>query len=146
MSTFSQSVILEGRPAPSPSPVRLFAGPLTLLLETDTGFVRQIRLGQTILLNGIYAAVRDQNWDTVLPEISDLKIEQGPGKFSVSFKAVCIDDDVHFLWNGCITGDGQGKIEYTFDGEAINAFRRNRIGFCVLLFRNGWKKSVREPI
>lgn len=132
VSTFSTSVILEGHSRPSPSSVRLFAGPLTMLLEPGSGFVRQIRLGPTILLNGIYAAVRDQNWDTVLPEIRDLTINQEPGSFTVRFKASCINDDVQFIWNGVITGDSGGRIVYTFDGEAINDLLKHRIGFCVL--------------
>ncbi len=132
MSVFSSSVILEGRATPSPSPIRLFAGPLTMLLEPDSGFIRQIRAGTTMVLNGVYAAVRDENWNTVLPEIRDLKINQLPSSFAVQFEAICIAEDIHFVWEGAITGDANGRIEYRFQGQALSEFLKNRIGFCVL--------------
>ncbi len=103
-----------------------------MLLEPELGFLRQIRIGSTIVLNGIYAAVRDENWNTIQPEIRNLKIHQEPGAFSLAFNAVCVDDDIHFVWNGTITGGADGKITYTFSGESLTGFAKNRIGFCVL--------------
>ena len=40
--------------------------------------------------------------------------------------------DVDFFWQGTITGDANGTITFSMDGEARSTFRRNRIGFCVL--------------
>jgi hypothetical protein len=132
VSSFTTSVLLEGRSLPSPTPVRLHAGPLTLLLEPASGFLRQIRRGDELLLNGIYAALRDRNWDTVEPEIRDLTIDQKPTSFVVSFVAECRRGEIDFVWRGSITGDERGNIQFTFDGEARSTFLRNRIGFCVL--------------
>lgn len=132
MSAFTTSVILEGRPHPSPTPVRMHAGPLTMLLEPASGFLRQIKLGDELVLNGIYAAVRDHNWGTVVPAIRELKIDQQPESFAVEFIAECRQEPIHFVWHGRISGDTAGTIHYTFDGEARSDFLRNRIGFCVL--------------
>ncbi len=85
-----------------------------------------------LVLNGIYAAVRDRNWRTVEPVIRELHIDQGPDAFKVVFTAVCQQDEIDFVWRGTIAGDVAGTIRYTFEGEAKSDFLRNRIGFCVL--------------
>ncbi len=103
-----------------------------MLLEPASGFLRQIKLGDELVLNGIYAAVRDRNWGTVEPVIRALHIDQGPDAFKVSFTAVCQQDEIDFVWRGTIDGDVAGTIRYTFEGEAKSDFLRNRIGFCVL--------------
>lgn len=103
-----------------------------MLLEPASGFLRQIRQHDRLILNGIYAAVRDQNWGTIEPVIHDLTIDQRPADFDVTFTAVCRRDDIHFVWRGQITGSEAGGIDYEFDGEARSTFLKNRIGFCVL--------------
>jgi len=132
VSAFTASVILEGRSIPSPTPVRLHAGPLKMLLDPASSFLRQITLGDELVLNGIYAAVRDHNWGTVAPAIRDLKIDQQPDSFAVEFVAECRHDPILFVWRGRIAGDAAGTIRYTFDGEAQSDFLRNRIGLCIL--------------
>ncbi len=132
VSAFTTSVILEGRLIPSQTPVRLHAGPLTMLLEPASGFLRQIKRGNAPVLNGIYAAVRDRNWGTVDPLIHNLRIDQRPDSFSVAFTSVHQRDEIHFEWEGSITGTSDGTIRYAFDGGAKSDFPRNRIGFCVL--------------
>ena len=103
-----------------------------MLLEPASGFVRQIRLGAELVLNGIYAAVRDRNWGTVEPAMRELHIDQGPDAFKVTFTAACQQDEIDFSWRGTIDGDVAGTIRYSFEGEAKSDFLRNRIGFCVL--------------
>lgn len=103
-----------------------------MLLEPASGFLRQIRRHDRLILNGIYAAVRDHNWETIEPVIHDLTIHQRPADFEATFTAVCRRDDIHFVWRGRITGSEAGGIDYEFDGEARSTFLKNRIGFCVL--------------
>ena len=100
--------------------------------DADNVFLRYLRVGEHEVLRGINAPIRDQNWATVAPEVSKLKIEDRGDHFRVSFDARCAQADIDFRWKGTITGTAEGVVEFTFDGEAHSAFKRNRIGFCVL--------------
>lgn len=84
------------------------------------------------MLNGIYAAVRDRDWNTIEPVLRQLKIRQDPESFEVTFHAACEREGIRFQWWGTITGENDGTIRYHFRGHARSAFLRNRIGFCVL--------------
>ena len=112
--------------------IRLAAGPLTMELEPDSGFLRYVRLGDREVLRCIYVAVRDRNWGTVPPELSDLKIECGDGAFHVTFAVECRQAEIDFPWRGEITGTADGTVDYRMEGIARSTFLRNRIGFCVL--------------
>lgn len=65
--------LLTGRNEPPPQQRPLRAGPLTMVFES--GDLRYLKLGGREVIRRIYAAVRDQNWGTVLSEISDLKLQ-----------------------------------------------------------------------
>lgn len=112
--------------------VPLVAGPLSMQLDAATGFLRYISCGEQEVLRGIYVAIRDRNWGTIEPEISDLQITAGDREFRVSFQADCRRGAIDFTWRGTITGSRAGEILYEMAGEARSSFLRNRIGFCVL--------------
>jgi hypothetical protein len=112
--------------------LKLHAGPLELLLEPSSGFVRYVRLGSTEVLRGIYAAVRDQNWDTIPVRIENWRLEQTTERFWAHFTAIHQQDPVHFVWVGEIRGEPDGTLTYTLDGAARRRFLRNRVGFCML--------------
>jgi hypothetical protein len=119
----------EAAPAP---PLRLRAGPLQLLFEPASGFIRGVRSGEREVLRGLYAAVRDRDWGTVPPHISHLESQVSDEAFTLTFDAACRRGDIHFLWKGFIRGQPDGSLLYEFDGEARSTFLRNRIGLCVL--------------
>ena len=52
--------------------------------------------------------------------------------FHITYDVANKAADVDFFWGGIITGDADGTITFSIDGEARSTFRRNRIGFCVL--------------
>lgn len=118
--------------APATEPLPLRAGPITMVLDADNVFLRYIRIGPHEVLRGINAPVRDQNWATVAPHVSNLRVENRGHSFDVSFDVRCQEADIDFLWKGSISGSAEGVIEFTFDGLANSTFKRNRIGFCVL--------------
>ena len=128
----SRQLVVFGCEQPPPPPLRLRAGPLTMLFEPDTVFLRRVCLGSTEVLRGIYAAVRDQNWGTVPPRISSFKSQISEASFALSLDVECRQDEIHFRWHGAITGTADGTVKFSFDGEALTRFLRNRIGFCVL--------------
>jgi D-apionolactonase len=114
------------------APLHLQAGPLSLLFEPKLAFVRYLKFGEHEVLRGIYAAVRDQVWGTVAPQVSNLVTEIKPNSFTVTFDVACREKEIDFVWRGRLSGNSSGEIEFTFDGEARSDFERNRIGFCVL--------------
>src|SRR2546423_1283391 len=76
MSSLPEAVLLTGSPVLPTAPLFLRAGPLTMLFEPETAFLRYVRLGERGILRGVYAAVRDRNWGTVAPRLSNLELEQ----------------------------------------------------------------------
>ena len=119
-------------PAHAAALIPLRAGPLTLQFDAENAFLRYIHAGTNEILRGIYAAVRDQNWGTVRPEVSNLEVDNQGDHFSVKFDVRCRERNIDFAWHGTIRGDVRGELEFAFDGVARSSFQRNRIGFCVL--------------
>jgi hypothetical protein len=113
-------------------PIPLRAGPVTMLFDADNVFLRYVRVGSHEVLRGINAPIRNQNWATVAPSVSNLQIEDEGDRFKVTFDVSCADKEIDFRWHGSISGSSKGVIEFTFDGVAHSTFKRNRIGFCVL--------------
>jgi D-apionolactonase len=133
MDQLEVEVIRAGLPQPSPKRRQLRAGPLIVTLEE--GALRSFRLLQYPhyeVLRGIYAAVRDHNWGTIAPCFLSYDVEAREDTFQVRFLAEHITAEIDFVWQGTISGSSAGEIVFTFDGQARRAFRKNRIGFCVL--------------
>ena len=110
--------------------VPLRAGPLRLVF--DRGELRWIRLGEREVLRGIYVAVREEGWATVPAALEDLEIEAEPESFRIRFRALHRRGRVRFDWEGRLEGGADGRIGFRMAGTAGSAFRRNRIGICVL--------------
>ena len=113
-------------------PIPLRAGPVTMVFDAENVFLRYIRMGSHEVLRGINAPIRDQNWSTVAPKVSNLKVTDSGDHFRVTFDVRCAQADLDFRWKGAITGSAEGVVEFSFDGEAQSSFKRNRIGFCLL--------------
>ncbi|MEQ1831085.1 MAG: hypothetical protein ABL921_34375, partial [Pirellula sp.] len=43
----------------------LAAGPLSMMFDSENAFLRYVRFGDLEIVRGVFAAVRDSNWDTV---------------------------------------------------------------------------------
>ena len=113
-------------------PIPLRAGPVSMVFDAENVFLRYIRVGKHEVLRGINAPVRNENWATIAPKVSNLKVAQHNNSFDVTFDVACQRDDIDFRWNGTISGNEKGEVQFTFDGTAHSAFKKNRIGFCVL--------------
>jgi hypothetical protein len=110
----------------------IVAGPLTLLFDDTNGFLRFVRYGEFELVRGVFAAVRDRNWNTIPFSIDDLQVKEATDSFSIQFVANSLSPDIAFRWQGWIDGTSKGKVRYRFRGEVVTPFYRNRIGLCVL--------------
>ena len=124
--------VLAAESAWSAEPLRLKAGPLSMIFEPDLALLRSITLGEHEVLRGISAPVRDQFWGTVPPQVSDIKLEQSADQFTLKFQVRCREREIDFVWKGKILGRADGHLEYSFNGKAQSEFKRNRIGFCIL--------------
>ena len=130
MITVPKNVLYYGQEEALPEVIPLRAGPLSLAYEN--GDLRYIRLGTREVLRRVYAAVRDRNWGTVQPRLSNVKLNIQPDSFHITYDVECRQGDIDFFWQGAITGEADGAITFKMEGEARSTFLRNRLGFCIL--------------
>lgn len=112
--------------------ILLTAGPLQMVFDTSTAFLRQVRWGEHEVVRAIFGAVRDRNWDTIGHSIDDLQVSQQDCSFELSFTANSLDPAFPFRWHGRIAGSSEGELTYHFIGNASAPVWKNRIGLCVL--------------
>jgi hypothetical protein len=67
--------------------VPLYTEAFECFFETDTGFVRRIRVGNLEVIRAIYGAVRDHDWAAILPVITVTALEQERDRFLLLFSA-----------------------------------------------------------
>ncbi len=113
-----------------PPTTRLHAGPVSLLFSN--GDLRHLRVGGIEIVQRIYVAVRDHNWNTIPVRLEDLVIDDYGDHFRITFNAIHQQGDIGFHWQGSVEGEVDGTITTRMDGQADTTFRRNRIGFCIL--------------
>ena len=125
----SLAVKLFGTEEAVTPPRILRAGPLTA--ELDAGNLRHIRFGGVEVIRAISFIVRDRNWGTYSPTISDLELREGDG-FTVSYRAVADDGAQSFRYLAKIRGNADGRVDFEAEGVAETDFQTNRTGFVVL--------------
>ncbi len=119
-----------GRDEPPPEMIALRAGDLTV--DFQDGDLRCLSMGSQELVRRVYVAVRDPNWNTIPGSISDLAVERGESSFKIAYHCRHQAGPVDFHWQAQMEGKANGAIECLLEGEAGDAFRYNRIGFCLL--------------
>jgi len=105
-----QSILHDGKIDPVARPIELRAGPLTMLFEPHTAFLRHFRLGDHEVVRALYAAVRDQNWATIPPRVANLKSEISRDSFRLTFEVACRRGEIDYGWQGKMTGEANGRI------------------------------------
>ena len=103
-----------------------------MIFEPQSGFLRYVKLGEREVVRGLYAAVRDRNWGTIAPQVSNLQTHIKERSFHLQFDVTHREDEIHFAWRGELIGQVDSTIIYRFDGIAKSTFKSNRIGLCVL--------------
>ncbi|MGH6924610.1 MAG: hypothetical protein ACRED5_12805 [Propylenella sp.] len=126
----SLSIRLFGTEEVVEAPRQLRAGDLSADLEA--GNLRYIRFGGCELLRAVSFIVRDRNWGTCNPEISNLSIKEDARSFSVTYDALCKDAAQAFRYSAEITGFADGRLTFRGKGRAATDFVTNRTGFVVL--------------
>jgi hypothetical protein len=126
-STASESVRLYGTDETVEAPRILRAGPLSA--ELETGNLRHIRYHGREMIRAISFIVRDKNWGTYAPQISDFDFQENSNSFRISYDA-SIEDQ--FRYSAVIIGDASGSLSFFAKGNAISDFLTNRTGFVIL--------------
>jgi len=119
-----------GRKTPPLDLHELRAGPVTAYL--CGGDLRYARIGDTLLVQRICVAVRDDVWNTIPGELSNLVIEEGDETFRVEFDAEHRYREIDFAWHARIEGRSDGSISYAMRGSPATEFRYAKIGIIVL--------------
>ncbi|MBP2447894.1 D-apionate lactonase [Rhizobium leguminosarum] len=121
---------LYGTHALQTPPVRLTAGKLTI--DLANGNLRTIRYDGVEVLRAISYLVRDRDWGTYSPDITDLKIEQDVDRFEVSYRARCEGADGTSLVVDVRIAGYQGRLDFEAEAVSETGFETNRCGFCIL--------------
>src|SRR6201984_2973556 len=100
----SNSTRVYGTDESVEAPRILEAGPLSA--ELDAGNLRRIRYHGREMIRAISFIVRDKNWGTYAPKISQLEVQEAPGSFRVSYEAVV---EGEFCYSAVITGEANGS-------------------------------------
>jgi D-apionolactonase len=119
-----------GRESAPAAPRPLSAGPVTALF--DGADLRRAALGGAEIVRRIYTAIRDVNWDTVVPVRSGHAVEVGEREFRISYQAQYRKEELDLAAEVIIEGRADGTLRFTFQGTAQSDFPYCRIGICTL--------------
>ena len=108
----------------------LKAGRLSLYYQQ--GNIRHISDGRNEIIRMIYSALRDREWLNINPVISSEKIQRGSDYFRIEYICTYFSDKPLFHAVYIIEGKSDNTITFSFEGEALNSFEKNRLGFCIL--------------
>ena len=113
-----------------PETIRLVAGPLSA--ELVNGNLRTISHGGTEVLRAVGYIVRDRDWGTYEPAISNFKLDQDDERFSLSYDAECTaPDGARLRFTARITGSAN-ELVFAATATPERDFETNRCGFCIL--------------
>lgn len=135
----SSQQIRRGRDDP-PTRRALRAGPVTALLDGPD--LRHVRVGGAELAQRVYVAVRDLGWNTVPGVYTEERTDIRRDSFDVAFTGRHRYQDIDYEWRATISGSPEGALSYAMDGQALGAFRYNKIGFNV---HHALAESVGRP-
>jgi D-apionolactonase len=130
MSLFAKNNLYYGQEADLPETIPLRAGSLSLTYEN--GDLRYIRVGNQEIVRRVYVAIRDHNWGTIQPSLSNVQIDTQADSFRITYDVENKAGAIDFAWHGTIRGEANSTINFEMVGEARSSFKRNRIGFCIL--------------
>ena len=126
----SRAICLFGTDEPVRSPRFLRAGNLTA--ELEAGNLRYIRFDGAEALRAISFIVRDKDWGTYNPVITDVQIDESDQRFLVTLSAITSDQDQSFSYSARIEGRADGTLIFAGRGSTETGFLTNRTGFVVL--------------
>lgn len=130
MNAPSRSIALFGTEEDVTPPHVLRAGKLSA--ELEAGNLRYVRWEGEEVLRAVSFIVRDKDWGTYIPEISDLDVTEEDDSFRVSLRAVAEDAEQRFSYEATISGHDDGRLTFSARGQTEDGFLTNRTGFVIL--------------
>lgn len=122
---------LYGTAQAEPAPRLLRAGKLTAQLAG--GNLRAIRYDGVEVLRAISYLVRDRDWGTYDPTLSDIAITETEAGFAVAYTSRCHSPDGTLLdISATIEGTAEGRLTFKGVAQSQTGFETNRCGFCIL--------------
>lgn len=106
------------------------AGDLQVLWDKTT--LRYISVSGVEVIRMIYPALRIEGWLTVEPEIVKTESEFYDRSFRITVQCRYQSEGVDFEAIYKISGSPDNTLCFEMEGTALTAFKKNRIGFCVL--------------
>ncbi|MFK7856550.1 MAG: hypothetical protein AB8B79_20715 [Granulosicoccus sp.] len=126
----SDAIKLYGTEEPVEPMHTLQAGPLSC--QFDMGALRFISIDGTEAIRNIAFVVRDKDWGTCQPELSNLDINQLSDSFVLRFDACCKDAQQELHYSATIAGNKDGGLSFEAKFNTPTGFVTNRTGFVVL--------------
>ncbi len=129
MAALTDLLLASGETAMEPPVRTLRAGPVSV--DYAGGFLRYLRVGGQEVLRMINFAVRDQDWNTVPFRVFDEELDAHADWFRLHYRARFAAGEIRYEADIEVDGRADGSLRCSFDGRALTAFKRNRIGFTV---------------
>ncbi len=126
----TRAIKLFGTDVPDSRPRELRAGPVSVMF--DNGALRYIRLSGIEVVRAIAFLVRDENWGTYTPRISNEKVRRSAKGFAITYDARCSDAKQALAYRAEIVATADGRIAFSAVATPETDFRTNRTGFVVL--------------
>ena len=126
----TEALKLYGTEQEAPAARMLSAGALSA--ELEAGKLRWIRFGGAEALRGLAFVVRGSGWETYAPEIANLEIEEGDGRFRVGYDARIDSGDGVLAFRADIVAEDERRLVFTVEFRPETEFRTNRTGFVAL--------------
>ena len=103
-------------------------------MDFVAGGLRSLRYEGHEVLRAIAYVVRDSNWGTYNPEITDCSVQTSEGAFTVTYRGRCVSADPSQIlcYQARISGNAQGNLVFEVLAEPQTPFLTARCGFAVL--------------
>jgi hypothetical protein len=126
----TRAIALYGTEEEVSAPRILRAGRLSV--ELEAGNLRYLRWAGEEVLRAVSFVVRDEDWGTYIPAISDLDVTEEEGAFTVTLRAVAGGAEGSFAYDARIEGRADGTLTFHGTGGTEDGFLTNRTGFVIL--------------
>ena len=114
----SDSIRLYGTNEAVEPPRFLQAGPLTV--EFEAGNLRYIRYRGHEMIRAVSFVVRDKNWGTYAPQITNLDFHEEPTSFRISYEATVGGEEQAFRYSAVIAGESNGSLSFSGTSRRSN--------------------------
>ena len=123
-------LILYGQERPKAVVQHLRAGPIRL--KFSDGELRYLHVGNKEIVRRVYFALRDRNFDTIMPNFQQVDVHDQGDSFTIHMEAICRRDEINYEWEGKIVGSTDGTIRFEVNGRVNRDFECPRLGICIL--------------